>query len=370
MDKPKNKKYTQTKLMLSLSGGLMSFGLLLVFILGGYNITFARLVENAVSDSYLQFLIFTAALSVAGIIVSLPLDFYGGYIIEHRYGLSNQTKPAWLKEELKGTLVGMLIGLPLLMVFYFCLTVFESYWWIPVGIVYYLFSVLLARLAPTLLFPLFYKFTPLESESLKNRLIKLSDEVSLHISGLYQFNLSKNTKKANAAFAGIGKSKRIILADTLLEQFTEEEIEVIFAHETGHYYHRHISKLLLTGAVAIFAGLGTAAWLYQWIVARFYGTALHDLSVLPVLGLIMAAASMLMMPAQNIISRHFERQADRYALSKTRNAEAFIESMRKLARMNMSDDSPHPLVEFLFYSHPAIRRRIEAAQTFAAQDYR
>jgi STE24 endopeptidase len=363
-----NKNYSQRKLIISIVNGLIAFLLFISFIVTGMSHDFARFIEISISNIYLQFLVFTFALSVAGMLISLPLDFYSGYILEHRYGLSNQALSAWIWEELKGTAIGLLIGMPLLVIFYFCVLTFVSYWWIPVGAVYFIFSVLMVRLAPTLLFPIFYQFKPLESESLKKRLTEICKNISIQIAGIYQFNLSKNTKKANAAFAGIGKSKRILLADTLLNNFSEDETEMIFAHEAGHYYHGHINKLLFIGAGMIFTGLGITAYTYEWLVANVYQQSITDLSALPILALLLIIFSMIVMPLQNMISRYFEGQADRYALTQTRKPVVFIDAMKKLAVLNLSDDSPHPVVEFLFYSHPSIKKRILMAEYFQNQE--
>ncbi len=364
MNEPSNKTYTQRKLIITILNGLVSFIMLVLLILSGFSFTFAGMIESLTGNVYIQFLAFTLILSVAGMLIGFPLEFYNSYILEHRFGLSNQKITGWIREELKGSLVGLAIGIPLLAFFYFCLLTFGNLWWIPVGVMYFLFSVLMVRLAPVLLFPLFYQFKPVESESLKERLNRLCERISVRITGIYQFNLSKNTKKANAAFAGLGKSKRILLADTLLENFSEEETEVIFAHEAGHYVHGHIHKLLFTGAFFIFTGLGTAALIYEWITTAFYQQSITDLPVLPVLGLLIILFSIAVMPVQNMISRHFERQADRYALSETQRPDIFIGAMKKLAELNLSDESPHPIVEFLFYSHPSIGRRIAFAEQF------
>jgi STE24 endopeptidase len=358
------KKYNRIKLILSLAGTLIGVAFILAIVLCGFSLSLSRIIGTFSENMYLQLLLFVVVIGIIESILTFPLNYYSGYRMEHEYGMSNQTFFQWMKENLKGTAVGAVIGLPLLLIFYYCLNVFQDNWWLPVAAVFFFFSVLLARMAPTLIFPLFYKFKPIENESLKNKLIKLCSGVNMTIAGIFEFNMSKTTKKANAAFAGIGKSKRIILADTLLESFSEEEIEVVFAHEVGHYYHKHIIKGILLSLVTIFAGLYVSAYFYKQWLPIFGFTSITDIAALPLLALILMIFGFLTGPINNALSRAYERQADTYALNTTKNKQAFISAMQRLSTMNLADEEPHPVVEFLFYSHPAISKRVRAAESF------
>ena len=363
-DTVNKKKYNRIKLILSLTGTIIGVAFILVIVWSGLSVYLSRYIGTISENTYLQLVLFVVAIGAAESVLTFPLDYYSGYHMEHRYGMSNQTFFQWMKEKLKGTLVGAVIVLPLLLVFYFCLNVFQDNWWLPVAAVFFLFSVLLARVAPTLIFPLFYKFKPIENESLRNKLLRLCSGVNMTIAGIFEFNMSKTTKKANAAFAGIGRSKRIILADTLLESFSEEEIEVVFAHEIGHYYHKHIIKSILLSIVTIFAGLYVSAYIYKQLLPVFGFTSITDIAALPLLGLILMLFGFLTGPINHALSRAYEREADAYALIQTKNKDAFISAMRRLSEMNLADDEPHPVVEFLFYSHPAISKRILMAESF------
>jgi STE24 endopeptidase len=228
--------------------------------------------------------------------------------------------------------------------------------------VLFVVSVVLARLAPTFIFPLFYKFKPLEDGEMKRRILALCERAGMAVEGVFVFNMSKNTKKANAAFTGIGKSKRVILGDTLVANFTDEEIETIFAHELGHFKLRHIWMMMIVGTVSTFLGLFLTAQLYHTSLAWFGFSSIDQLAALPLLSLWLGLYSLVTTPISNAISRAHERQADRYAVELTSNAQAFTNALLKLAKINLADPSPHPVVEFMFHSHPSIEKRVSFVQ--------
>lgn len=360
---PPGKRYNRTKLAIGILSTILSFVVLLILVAEGYSKGFALWAGTIASQSYLALLLFSLAVGLSQTVITLPLSFYSGYIIEHRYGLSNQSLWRWAGERLKGLLVAAPIGAAVLIVLYYCLNRYGSAWWLPVSIALTVFSVVLARLAPVLIMPLFYKFTPLADGSLKERIMRLCAEAGLRVEGVFSFNLSKNTKKANAGFTGIGKSRRIILGDTLVKEFSEEEIETVFAHELGHYKHRHIIIGICIGTVSTFAGLFIAARLYEASLSVFGFSSITELAALPLLAIWLSVFALVTSPLGNIISRRHERQADAYAVKSTGNRSAFVSALRKLAAMNLADPEPHPLVEFLFYSHPAIARRIKIVES-------
>jgi STE24 endopeptidase len=265
-------------------------------------------------------------------------------------------------------LVGIAISVPVVLLFFYFLRTLQDLWWLPVGVALFLFSVILARLAPILIMPLFYKFRPLEDGPLKERIVNLCCSVGMRVGGAFTFNMSKNTKKANAGFTGIGKSKRVILGDTLMEKFTNDEIETVFAHELGHYQHGHIWKGIIVGSVSIFLGLFITAQLYRLSLSSFGFQRIDDIAALPLLTLWLALFGLITSPLINTISRKYEYQADRYALGKTKNHAAFTSAMKKLAEMNLADMTPNPIIEFLFYSHPSIDKRIRKPQAYRNGD--
>ena len=364
MKEKEAKRYERVKLIISLTESVLTFLLILLFVLSGYSIVLRDWVLTLVQSRYWQFLIFSAIVGAVLSLVTFPFSFYSGFVLEHQYGLSNQTLMDWFKEKLKESLVGLIIGLPLLLAFYFLLLNYPQTWWLWLSVIVFVFSVILGRLAPQLIFPLFYKFEQLDNEQLLQRMKHLSEIGKFDLQGIYRFNMSKDTKKANAAFAGLGKSRRIIIGDTLLENFTIDEIESIFAHEVGHFVHRHLYKLMAFGTLQTFVGFYLAHILYNHLILRmgFQGPA--DLAALPLITLILSLYMLLGSPLSNALSRHYERQADKYALKHSSNPQAFPQALLKLSEQNLSDREPHPLVEFFFHSHPSIKKRVQMAENF------
>ncbi len=358
MQDKRAKRYENIKLALSISETIISLILLVAFIFGGYSVEWRSWVTAQVANPYLQLLLFLAGLGIAYSFISFPLSYISGYWLEHRFQLSNQSFGAWLWEQTKAFLVGIVLLIPIILVFYFFLINYPQTWWLWTAVVIFVFTIIIGRITPQFILPLFNKFEPLENEELLQRMKALAEKGRFHLEGIFRFDMSKSTKKANAAFTGIGKTRRIILGDTLLDNFSVDEIEAVFAHEVGHYLHKHLAQGVITGTLITFISLFIADYFYQdWLGGMGYsGPA--DLAALPLLSLILSIIAFITTPLSNILSRRNERQADRYALANSTNAQAFISAMEKLSEMNLADKEPHPLVEFLFHSHPSIASRI------------
>lgn len=361
-DKQTAKRYARVKIIVSITGSVLFFALSLTLLLTGGTGIIEQKVRDFIANDYLVLLLFAAVLGLLESVLTFPLKYYSGYYLEHKYKLSNQTFAAWLWEGLKGMLVGIPIITPLLLAFYYCLKNFGAMWWLPVGTGLFIVSVVLARLAPVLIFPLFYKFKPLDEGELKNKILALCKKVGMSVQGVFVFDMSKNTKKANAAFTGVGKSKRIILGDTLVANFTDDEIETIFAHELGHYKLKHIWVMMIVGTVSSFLGLYCTAVLYRTSLSWFGFSSIEQIAALPLLGLWLGLYSLVTSPLSNMLSRAHERAADRFAIRTSNNKQAFMNALRKLAVVNLADTAPHPLIEFLFHSHPSIEKRIRAVE--------
>lgn len=356
------KRYAKIKLRISLAGTGLYFILSVVLLISGTTRVFEEGVRLYASNDYIVLLAFAASLGLAETLLTFPLQYYSGYYLEHKFNLSNQTFRAWMLEGLKGLLVSIPIVTPLILAFYYCLKSFGPLWWLPVGSLLFLVSVVLARLAPVLIYPIFYKFQPLPDGELKSKILRQCHSVGMSVQGVFVFDMSKNTKKANAAFAGIGKSKRIILGDTLVANFQDEEIETVFAHELGHYKLRHIMVMMALGTLSSFLGLYLAAAMYEHSLTWFGFTSIEQIAALPLLAVWLGVYSLVTNPLTNIVSRLHERAADRFAVRLTRNGKAFVNALKKLATINLADESPHPAVEFLFHSHPSIQNRIRAIE--------
>jgi STE24 endopeptidase len=354
--------YNRLKLAAGITSSLCSFALLVALAATPAGRSLAGWCASLSPNPYGALLLFALSAGVLQSAVTLPLGWFSGFHLEHRFALSNQSPGGWVRERIKGLALGAPLAAGMFCVLLFCLGRFGNAWWLPVGIALTLISVLLVRIAPVLIMPLFYRFTPLLDGTLKDRIVRLCESADVHVEGIFSFNLSKNTRKANAAFTGIGRSRRIILGDTLVRSFSEDEIETVFAHELGHYRFGHIRTGILTGTASTFAGLYIASRLYEWSAAALHFSGTGDLAALPLLAIWLSLFGLLTSPIGNMISRHHERQADAYAVRTTGKREAFVAALRKLADMNLADPEPHPLVEFMFYSHPPIMKRIRALE--------
>jgi STE24 endopeptidase len=355
-----SKTYNNLKLAVSVGKGIASFLLLLYFVLSGLSRTLLLLLANYSSNNYILFLLFIGVLGIASGIIFAPLNYYSGFYLEHKYNLSNQTFLAWIWEDVKGLLISLVIGVPLLLLFYYSLNRFGASWWLPFAIIIFIISVLLARVAPIVILPLFYKVTPIEDDDLKSRINILAKDAGIKVENVYKFNMSKNTKKANAAFTGIGKSKRIILGDTLLDKFSGDEIETVIAHELGHYKMKHIIKNIIIGTASSFLTLFLIAFFYDKSLGWFNFTSRIDISALPLLSLWAMVIGLIFTPLSNLLSRKYEYEADGYSVSATGKSAHFIAALEKLNEQNLGDKDPHPFVEWFFYSHPSIKKRIAA----------
>lgn len=358
----KAKQYEKIKLSLSIFSTVLSITLLILFVVLGYSEQLRTAIYGWAENPYLRLLIFIFILGAGFSVISFPMSYFGDFWLEHHYDLTTQKFTGWIWEKAKGFLVGIVLGVPILLAFYYFLLNYPETWWFWTATVLFFFSVIIGKIAPIVIMPLFYKFEKLNDENLLQRMQILAEKGKFSLQGVYRFNMSKTTNKANAAFTGLGKSKRIILGDTLLEKFNTDEIEGVFAHEVGHYAHKHIIQGVIIGTISSNLTLYIAYISLNFVVAYFGFMGIADLAALPVLSLIMTAISLISSPLTNMLSRANERQADTYAIKNSSNPEAFISALTKLAESNLADPSPHPIVEFLFHSHPSIGKRVEFAE--------
>jgi len=358
------KRYNNIKLAVGISEGIASFILILLFVWLGYSLRLENYLSEFISSSYLLFICFILVVGFAGSILSFPVSYYSGFYLEHKFNLSNQTFGKWIWENFKGLLVSLVIGIPILFTFFFFLNYFGSIWWLPFAVIMFFISVVLSQIFPVLILPIFYKLTPIENEGLKEGITALAKNAKINVENVFKFDMSKNTKKANAAFTGLGKTKRIILGDTLLDNFSDDEIETVIAHELGHYKKKHIVKNIIFGTVTSFLTLFIIAYLYKNSLAWFDFTSITQIAALPMLALWSMLIGIIQTPLGNILSRKYEYQADEYAVNETEKSEVFIATLEKLNEQNLGDKEPHPFVEWFFYSHPSIRNRISAITSF------
>jgi STE24 endopeptidase len=365
-DSPDARRYNRIKRWLGIGDFAIGFALLVVLLAAGWSGTLRDLAERGAAQNYsFAVFLYVLMLMVISKAVGTPLDYYG-FRLEHRYNLSNQSSRSWLWDEFKGFLIGLVLATIVVELLYLLIRQTPQHWWLVAWAVFLGLFVLLAQLAPVVLFPIFYKFEPLENDELKRRLIVLSERAGTRVRGVYKWHLSEKSKKANAALTGLGATRRIILADTLLDHYSDDEIEAVLAHELGHHVHRHILKSIFVQAGITLFGFWLANEVLRYAVDRrnMFET-MSDFANLPLLILVSTVLSFLLMPALNAYSRFNERQADRYCFESVDSVEPFISSMNKLADQNLAEKTPARWVEWLLHSHPAITRRVAAAEAWA-----
>lgn len=338
----------------------------LAWLVLGWSAALRGWLEGLTTNPWLLVPLYAAIFGGIYFLIDLPLSYYSGFVLPHRFGQSNQTLRGWIMDQLKGIGVGAVLGLIVLEIIYAVLRAAPDTWWIWASIILLFFSVVMAILAPVLLMPIFYKFVPLgqEHQDLIDRLVRLFERAGTRVKGVYRFDMSTRTKSANAALTGLGSTRRIILGDTLLNEFSADEIETVMAHELGHHVNRDIPLSILVETVSTVVGLFLASLVLRWGVNQFGFQDVGDIAALPLFMLVMGVFGLVTMPLTNAFSRWRERLADRYALETTHNAPAFASAMTRLANQNLAEVDPEPWVEFLLYSHPALEKRIKMARGY------
>jgi STE24 endopeptidase len=365
-DSPESRRYNRIKRWLGLADFVIGFGLLAVLLATGWTGWLRDLAERGASQNYsVAVFLYVLMLLVISKALGIPVEYYG-FQLEHRYNLSNQRLLSWLWDECKSFLIGLFMASLVVELLYKLMRQSPQHWWVVAWVAFLGLVILLAQIAPIVLFPIFYKFEPLENEELKRRLIVLSQHAGTRVRGVYKWHLSEKSKKANAALTGLGATRRIILADTLLDNYSDDEIEAVLAHELGHHVHRHILKSIFVQAGITLFGFWLANEVLHYAVERrnLFETV-SDFADLPLLILVATALSFLLMPALNAYSRFNERQADRYCFESVASVGPFISSMNKLADQNLAEKAPSRWVEWFLHSHPAISKRVAAAETWA-----
>ncbi len=296
--------------------------------------------------------------------LELPFAWYQGYWLERRYGLTRQILPHWLADHVKATTASSAVMVAGLAGVYVCLALWPRVWWAVAATVFSLVMVVAARLAPIVLLPMFYRVRPLRNEALAARLVQLASRAGAPVIGVYEWAIGGDTSKANAALAGIGRSRRILVSDTMLDACTDDEVAVVLAHELAHHVHGDLWQGMALRSASLFATGYAAAvaldLLGPWLTLR--GPA--DPAGAPLLLFVAGLVSFCVLPLGNAVSRAQERRADRFALRLTGNPAAFVTAMRRLGQQNLAEERPSRLARWLFYSHPPLGERIAAAQAW------
>ncbi|PYX50167.1 MAG: hypothetical protein DMG79_06640 [Acidobacteria bacterium] len=364
-DSPEARRYNSIRRWLGIADFALGFIFLIVLLATGWTRWLRDLSFRLGFHNYsLALFMYLLLLLAIGKALGIGLDYYG-FSLERQFKLSTQKFRSWLGDEVKGFLVGLVLGAILVEVLYFTIQQWPQHWWMLAWALFMGLFIVLAQLAPVVLFPIFYKFEPLDNEELRRRLVVLSERAGTRVRGVYRWKLSEKSKKANAALTGLGATRRIILADTLLDNYSADEIEAVLAHELGHHVHRHILKSIVVQAGITLFGFWAANWTLHYALDQHMFEELSDFANLPLLALVSVVLSLVLMPALNAYSRFNERQADRYAFESIASVDPFISSMNKLAEQNLAERTPSKWVEWFFHSHPAISRRLAAAEAWS-----
>jgi len=370
-DTPEVRRYNRIRRWLGITDAVIGFLLLVVLLVTGWT---GRLRDwsylGARQNYFLAVFLYVLMFSIIVKALSSPVDYFG-FRLERRYNLSNQKLRSWLWDELKGWLVGLVMGTVFVEVIYAIIRIAPQRWWMIAWAVFVGLFLLIVQLAPVVLFPIFYKFEPLNNDALRDRLTRLGERAGARVRGVYEWKLSEKSKKANAALMGMGRTRRIILADTLLENYSDDEIEAVLAHELGHHVRRHIVKGILMQVGITFFGFWLTDQVLRYALTRDWFPALdprlYDFANLPLIILVATVLGFLLMPAMNAISRKHEREADRYAWENIAAIGPFVSAMQKLADQNLAERTPSRFVEWFFESHPSIHKRIAAAKAWAQE---
>ena len=352
------KEYSKRQIQLTIIQIVLTLAFLLIMLFSRASLFLKDIVTECSQNFYLQVGLYFILFAGIYYLVFIGLDFYSDFLLEHKFLLSNQTVFGWLKKSIKKGLLALVILLMSAEALYFFLRRFPNSWWIPATAAWLLLTILLGKITPTLIIPLFYKCTPLLNTELKERLLGLSRNCGIKVKDVFEIQLSKDTKKANAAVAGLGKSRQILLGDTLLKNYSNEEIESVFAHELGHICLRHIWNILGFGTVTSLACFYLTYLLFEAGVNLFGFDYIINIAAFPLLALILMAVGLILMPIQNGYIRLLEKKADMFALSHIQNKQSFASAITKLGEQNLSNPSPSRLVELLLYTHPPISKRL------------
>jgi STE24 endopeptidase len=352
------KRYSKLKTRLVIIQLFLTAAFLIIMLFSGASLLLKGLVAGWCRNFYLQVGLYLAVFAGIYYLLFVGLEFYGGFLLEHKFLLSNQTVLGWLKNNVKKGLLSLLMLLIVGEAFYLFLRHFPNHWWLLMAGAWVLFTIILSKIMPVLIIPMFYKCSPLTNGGLKERLLRLCKDCGVEAEQVFEVQLSKDTRKANAAVAGMGKGRRILLGDTLLKNYSGEEIEAIFAHELGHVRMLHVWKILgFSTAIALVSFYLTHLLLETGMTALGFD-GISDIAGFPFLAMVLMVAGLVFMPIQNAYLRHLEKQADIFATKHIENWQSFASAITKLGTQNLSDPLPSRWEELLLYDHPPISKRL------------
>ena len=357
------KRYEIVKLVLEpVSGTVVPIAFSLFLLLSGNSVLLGQYLAVATGSYWVTLGLYLVLFVILLQVVETPFSFYSGFIIDHRFRLSTQTLRGWVVDELKGLGIEVVFGVLAGTALYYLIRT-SSLWWLAAAILFAVVSILLSIILPYVLMPIFYKVTPVADSSLKDDLLSMSKRVGARsVDRVLVADESRRSIRANALFSGIGKSKAIVLFDTLLSNFTRREVITVVAHELGHYVNKDIwREAVMSGLLAI-----PPFFIADYVLRKSAGslglTSIADPSGVPLIFAILIGVSFLLQPVSNGISRVTERKADEFALRAADDYEAQASAERRLADLSLAVDRPNRLVELFFYTHPSSSRRVQLAE--------
>jgi len=357
----KAKNHLHSRLQVSMSKGIV----LLVLGLFVLSLQFPNMLEKSIEAYVSQFWLVVAVFVLVGYLVfwlvSLPFDYYHGYVLEHRFELSNESLGKWFMEHLKVSVLMILLVFSFAEGVYNFMRLDQTYWWFCFWLVSALLIVFFMYVAPVLIMPLFYKFPKLKDEELLNTLTKLADKAGIKIMGVFEMKVGAKTKKATAALTGMGRTRRMLLSDTFLSSFTKDETESVMGHEIGHHVYGHIWKLTALFTTGFLLMLLVTDQVLRVSIGYFGIPSIGSVDSFPLMALTLGLLYAALTPLVNTLSRHAEGQCDQYELDLVGRPDAYISAMTKLCDQNLRYAYPSPIVEFCFYDHPSGKKRVERA---------
>lgn len=345
--------------------------LLIVFLFGGLFAMYNVWIHGFELPFILEGIVFFLVLSLASTLLDLPFDLYGTFKIENKYGFNTITVRIWITDLLKSLVISLILMFVMGGIGFWLIQASPNWWWIWLWAFFLVFSLFLMYISPYVIEPLFNKFTPIAEEykELEEKIRTMFEKIGIKVSNVFQMDASKRSKHTNAYFTGIGKVKRIILYDTLLENMTEDEILAVLAHEAGHWKKKHVMKRIILSEISGFVGIYISFLILKtdWLTNLFQIEPSTFFAKLVILGFLGSIVSFPFTPISSYFSRKQEREADQASVDLTGKPDGLISALIKLSKDNLSNLHPHPLYAKLYYSHPPIVQRLDNLRKMTPQ---
>lgn len=340
---------------------------IIIWLVLGLSDRLYTFIQNLNGNDWWLVISFAVVFGAVYYLLTLPMTFFDSYHLPHYFDQSNISLKDWIVDQLKNLVITFLLGGLIIELVYWVLRISPDFWWFWMALIMVIINVIMVAVAPLILFSIFYRFTPLsdENQELIDRLTVLGQRAKSEIQGIFTYDMSRRTKAANAALIGSGRTRRIILGDTLISEFSDDEIETIVAHELGHQVNKDMATGIIIQGLLTIIGLFLTSILLRLVIGIFSFSGSADIRTLPLFILAMSLFGFITMPLSNAYSRYREYRADRFAVEITQNSRAFISAMTRLANQNLADIEPEPWVEFFLYSHPSISKRIQMAEKYS-----